>query len=135
MVLALRERGFARELLEWRWSGATLLTAEISAARYVIRCDWHEALAHAEIRDVGGSRRVEVGSFPSVGEARAACDRHAAGLCVREEAAVPVEVRIAKVRKPARVAKPERPRPALSERERRAFDHAMASLSAVLGEE
>jgi hypothetical protein len=72
----------------------------VSRARYVIRCERHEALAHAELRDVGGARRVEVGSFRSVGEARAACERHAAGLCVREQAAVPVDVRIAPVRKP-----------------------------------
>jgi ABC-type uncharacterized transport system substrate-binding protein len=44
------DRGWAGRLLEWRWAGS-LLTAEVSAARYFIRCDRREALAHAEVRD------------------------------------------------------------------------------------
>jgi hypothetical protein len=67
--------GWAQELLAWRAGVGRVVSAEISAGRYFIRADRHEAIAHAEVRDVGGRRRVEIGSFRTVGEARAACER------------------------------------------------------------
>jgi hypothetical protein len=77
------DRGWAGVLLSWRWAGP-VLTAEISAVRYFIRCGRHEALAWGELRDVGGRRRVEVGSFPSVSVARAAFELDAQLRCRRE---------------------------------------------------
>jgi hypothetical protein len=79
----MRDRGWARVLLGWHWSGA-LLTAEISAARYFIRGERHEILCWAELRDVSGRRRAEIGSYRSVAEARAAAERDAALRCRRE---------------------------------------------------
>jgi hypothetical protein len=84
----MRDRGWARVLLGWHWSGA-LLTAEISAARYFIRGERHEILCWAELRDVSGRRRAEIGSYRSVAEARAAAERDAAlpaGGCCRTRA-------------------------------------------------
>jgi hypothetical protein len=87
--------GWAGTLLQWHWTGA-LLTAEVSVARYFIRGERHEIVAWAEIRDVCGRCRVEIGSFRSVGEARAACERDAERRCRREgEERGPVDVRIA----------------------------------------
>jgi hypothetical protein len=92
------DRGWAQRLLEWRWSGS-LLSAEISCARYFIRCDWHEALAWGEVRDPGGRYRVEVGSFPSVGLARGACERDAERRLRRDrDERGPVDVRISRGR-------------------------------------
>ena len=92
-----RAERFAGELLSWGWSGAVLV-AEISAARYVIRGERHEVLAHAELRDVGGRRRIEIGSFATVSAARAACELHAAALCRREDERPAIDVRIARGR-------------------------------------
>jgi hypothetical protein len=90
-----RDRGWAGDLLSWRWSGA-VLTAEVSAARYVIRGERHEVLAHAEVRDPGGRYRVEIGSFASAALARAACERDVQLRVRREgEERGPVDVRIA----------------------------------------
>lgn len=181
MAVALRDRGWAQTLLQWRWEGATLLTAEIAVARYFVRGDPHEILAWCELRELGSWRRCEVGSFPAAAAAKAACERHAAGLCVREPEmrnrdnrrssnvaiATPPRESSRKPAKPARatfdtVSKAERPRepgglvtatkparvawgtsPACVQRRARreplseleAFDHALASLSAVIGEE
>lgn len=104
MVL-VRER-FAGTMLSWEWRGVQL-EAALARCRYYVRGERHEAVAWAEIRDVGGARRVEVGSFPSVAAARAACERHAAGLCVREQEPVPVDVRISPARASSR--KPAKP--------------------------
>jgi hypothetical protein len=79
------DRGWAQRLLEWRWEGLRQ-TAETSRARYVIRGERHEVLAWCEVRDVGGRRRVEIGSFPSVALARAACETDAAARCRRDDA-------------------------------------------------
>jgi hypothetical protein len=78
------DRGWARQLLTWSWAGP-VLTATISAARYFIRVERHEVLAWAELRDLAGRYRVEVGSFPSVALARAACERDAERRCRRSE--------------------------------------------------
>jgi hypothetical protein len=100
--MAINGRGWAGALLSWRWAGS-LLTAEISAAKYFIRCDRHEALAWGELRDLGGRYRVEVGSFPSVGLARAACERDAQRRCRREvEERGRVDVRISPGRRRVR---------------------------------
>jgi hypothetical protein len=64
-------------MLTWTWRGV-LLTAEVSRAKYFVRADRHETTAWAELRDVGGRRRIDIGSFASVGAARAACEADAA---------------------------------------------------------
>ena len=56
--------GWAANLLDWAWSGA-VLTAEASRARYVLRAERHEVIAWGELRDVGGRRRIDIGSFHS----------------------------------------------------------------------
>jgi hypothetical protein len=72
------------------------LEASIARCTYFIRGDPHEIVAWAEVRDVGGRRRVEIGSFRSVVEARGACERDAVARCRREaEERGPVDVRIA----------------------------------------
>jgi hypothetical protein len=70
------ERGWARVLLSWRACGPQLLEAEISLARYFVR-GGHEIVAHAEVRDLDGRHRVEIGSFKSVAAAQAACEQDA----------------------------------------------------------
>jgi hypothetical protein len=83
------DRGWACVLLSWGWSGS-VLTAEISAARYFVRGDRHEVLAWAELRDLGGRRRIEVGTFGAVAPACAACELDAERRCRREGADVDV---------------------------------------------
>jgi hypothetical protein len=78
-----KAKSWAQRLLVWGWVGP-LLTAEVSRARYFIRADRHEVLAWAELRDLDGRRRVEIGSFPSVALARAACERDAQLRCRRD---------------------------------------------------
>ena len=85
--------GWASALLSWGWRGA-LLVSEISTARYFVRCDRCETTAWAELRDPGGRRRVEIGSFGSVALARAACERDAARRCRRDGADGDVDVRV-----------------------------------------
>ena len=86
---------WASALLSWGWRGA-LLVSEISVARYFVRCDRCETTAWAELRDPGGRRRVEIGSFSSVALAKAAAERDAQLRCRRErEERGPVDVRIA----------------------------------------
>ncbi len=75
--------GWAQQLLAWRAAGPALLTAEVSRALYFVASGPHEVLAHAEVREWGGRRRVEIGSFASVGEAQAACERDAERRCRR----------------------------------------------------
>jgi hypothetical protein len=77
-------RGWAGVLLSWRWDGV-LLTAEVARVRYFVRGERHEVIAWAEARDLGGRRRVEIGSFRSVGDARGACERDAERRVRREE--------------------------------------------------
>jgi hypothetical protein len=89
------ERGWAGDLLSWRRAGASL-TAEVSRARYFIRAERHEVVAHAEVRDVGGTWRADLGSHRTVAAARAACEKDAAARCRRDPVAGgPVDVRIA----------------------------------------
>jgi|SRR5262245_29555863 len=89
-----RRKPWAGELLQWVWRGR-LLEGSIARAKYVIAVQPHEVLAHVELRDVGGRRRAEIGSFASVGEARAACERDAVARCRRDrEERGPVPVRI-----------------------------------------
>ena len=87
--------GWASDLLTWSVAGP-LLTSEVLRARYFIRIDAHEVIAWGDLRDLGGRRRVDIGSFPTVALARAACERHAAAVCRRDrDARGPVDVRIA----------------------------------------
>ena len=85
--------GWASALLSWGWRGA-LLVSEISTARYFVRCDRCETTAWAELRDPGGRRRIEIGSFGSVALARAACELDAARRCRRDGADGDVDVRV-----------------------------------------
>jgi hypothetical protein len=72
-----RERGSAQRLLLWR-DGPLGLEAEVSATKYFLGVGPYEVAAWAEVRDWGGRRRVEVGRFSSLPEAKAACEQHAA---------------------------------------------------------
>ena len=95
------ERGWAgRLLVDWRWQGARLQVSEISAGRYLIWVDPHEVTAWCEVREPGGRRRCEVGSFPSVAAAKAGCERDAQSRCRREDAheRPPVGVAIGRAR-------------------------------------
>ena len=70
--------GWAGRLLEWRSAGAgPLLTAAISHCTYYVGAERREVLAWAEVRDLDGRHRVDIGSFPSVALAQAACERDA----------------------------------------------------------
>ena len=69
--------------MTWSWRGVQL-EAGITRAKYFIRGEQHEVIVWAELRDLDGRRRVEIGSFRSVGEARAACEREAQLRCRRD---------------------------------------------------
>ena len=87
--------GWAQRLLAWEWRGVQLV-AEISRAKYYVRLPGREILAHAEVRAPGGRYRVDVGSFASMGLARAACERDAERRCRRDREERPAgDVRIA----------------------------------------
>jgi hypothetical protein len=77
------------------------LEAGIARAKYFIRGERHEVIAWTKLRDLDGRRRVEIGSFRSVGEARAACEREAQLRCRRdsEERPAAVDVRISPSRR------------------------------------
>jgi hypothetical protein len=68
---------WASDLLSWEYR-PPLLVAEVSRARYLLRVDPHEVIAWCELRDVSGGRRIEIGSYPAVSAAKAACERDAA---------------------------------------------------------
>jgi hypothetical protein len=137
----MRDRGWAGVLLSWRWAGS-LLTAEISAARYFVRSERHEVVAWCEVREPGGRYRIEVGTFGSVGDARAACEADAQLRCRRDqEERAPVDVRIARRRRVAAKADKGRelaggnyrPREAVVERDAgEALDAALAAFAGVL---
>ena len=82
----MADRGWAADLLSWRQAGGSL-TAEVSRARYFVRAEAHEITAHAEVRDLGGRYRIEIGTYPTVALARAACEKDAAARCRREPVA------------------------------------------------
>jgi hypothetical protein len=65
----------------------------------VIQSERHEVLTWAEVRDLGGRRRVEIGSVPSVAAARAACEADAQRRLRRQPDDTPVDVRIAQPRR------------------------------------
>ena len=67
---------FAQQLLAWEWRGVQLV-AEISRCRYFVRGERHEIIAWAEVRDVSGGRRCDIGSFRDVAAAKAACEADA----------------------------------------------------------
>jgi hypothetical protein len=87
-------RGWAGRLLNWSWRGVQL-EAEVARVKYFVRADRCEALAWAEVRDVDGRHRAEVGSYRTVVEARAACERDCELRCRRAgEERGPVSVAI-----------------------------------------
>ena len=92
------ERAWASALLAWELRGQQLV-AEISRCRYFCRAHGREVLAWCEPRDVSGRRRCDIGSYPTVAAAKAACELHAAARCRRDREAtdthVSVDVRIA----------------------------------------
>ena len=87
--------GHAQQLLEWRWAGLQL-EAQIARCTYFCRAHGREVLAWCELRDISGGRRCDIGSFPSVALARAACEADAERrVRAGERVAGPVDVRIA----------------------------------------
>jgi hypothetical protein len=145
--------GFARELLAWEWR-PPLLIAEMSRARYFLRAERCEVLAHVELRELGAARRCEIGSFGDLAAAKAACEADALQRLRRDEESRPVAVQIGRLRGSSRkLAKPERPKPARAPRrawgtspeydqrrrrregDRPDLDAALAAFSGVLGEE
>jgi hypothetical protein len=154
--MTLRER-FAQQLLVWTWRGVQL-EASISRCAYYVRASGrYEVLAWAEVCDVGGRYRIEIGSFPSVAAARAVCEADAQRRCAREqEERPPVSVAIGRVRGGAprgnrNAAKYKagkgrelpggnyRPRDPVVARDLReglaAFDAALAAFADVVGDE
>ena len=101
------DRGWAGRLLAWRAGPGRLLEAEVSRARYFVRAEPHEVLVWAEVRDLDGRRRVDLGSFGAVAPAQAACELDAERRCRqpgRAEERAPVDVRIAPNRRGPRKA-------------------------------
>jgi hypothetical protein len=90
------DRGWAQRLLQWRPDFGQRLRAEVSAARYFVELWGCEFIAWAEPRELGGRRRIEVGTFGTVDEARAACERDAQQRLQREPVRGPVSVAISK---------------------------------------
>jgi hypothetical protein len=72
----------------------------MSRARYFVDPGLHEVLAWAELREHGGKYRIEVGTFRTVAEARAACERDAERRCRREGEPLPgrLDIRVARGR-------------------------------------
>jgi hypothetical protein len=123
--------GWARELLAWRAGAGRLLTAEISAARYFVRGDRHEVLAWAELRDVGGRRRIEVGVFGSVAAARGACELDAERRCRRGAEDRPaVDVRIS----PGRRRRERARAPEVARDPGEALDEALRAFADVIAD-
>jgi hypothetical protein len=89
---------WAQRLLEWQRVGPRL-EAEISAAKYFVFESLYEVAAWAEVRDLGGRYRQDVGVFGSVAEAQQACELDAQRRLRREEDRGPVDVRIASGRR------------------------------------
>ena len=96
------DRGWAAQLLSWRWRGMRL-EGEMARCRYFVRPVSGEVIAWGELRDVSGGRPLEVGSFANVGAARAACEADAQRRVQREaEERAPVDVRISRGRRRVR---------------------------------
>jgi hypothetical protein len=96
---------WAQQLLTWTWAG-NQLRSQIARCTYHVQAFGPEILAWAMRADISGGRRVDVGSYPTVSAAKAACDLHAAALCRREADGTivppergPVDVRIAPPRR------------------------------------
>jgi hypothetical protein len=124
--------GWAGTLLSWRWEGS-VWRAEVSRARYFVRADRHKVFAWAEVRDVGGRCRVEIGTFATVAAAQVACERDAAVRCRGEsEERGPVSVAIGRVRR----GRARDGVPAVEERPAgEALDAALAAFAEVVGED
>jgi hypothetical protein len=71
------DRGWASRLLAWRWRGLWLEGRGVARCVYFVRPVSGETLAWAEISDLGGTYRIDVGSFPNVSAARAGCEADA----------------------------------------------------------
>jgi hypothetical protein len=96
---------FAQQLLSWEWRGVQL-EAAIPRCTYFCRTHGREVIAWCELRDISGGRRVEIGSFPSVAAAKAACELHAAAWCRRDrEEHGPVSVAIGRKRRAVKADK------------------------------
>jgi hypothetical protein len=91
--VAERERKWAQRLLVWQprelWE-----EAETAHVKYFVAAGPYEVQAWAEVRDWDGRRRVNIGTFGTVAEAKAACDAHAAARLRREKDAAPPDIRI-----------------------------------------
>jgi hypothetical protein len=89
-----RERGWAGELLTWQ-QAPLWQEAETGRAKYFVAAGPYEVQAWAEVRDWDGRRRINIGTFAGVAEAKAACDAHAAARLRREKDAATPDIRIA----------------------------------------
>lgn len=99
--MARVDRGWAAAQLSWEWHGVCL-EASIARCRYYVLPRGRELIVWGELREPGGRKRIDIGSFPDVGQAKAACERHAAGLLAERADAAgdrPVDVRIVPVRR------------------------------------
>ena len=80
----------------WREEVGPRLQAEVRHVRYFLRQRGRTRLSPGlRWGDWDGRRRVNIGTFGTVAEAKAVCDAHAAALLRREREAGPVDVRIA----------------------------------------
>jgi hypothetical protein len=88
-------RGWASELLTWQ-QAPLWQEAETGRAKYFVAAGPYEVQAWAEVRDWHGRRRVNIGTFVGVAEAKAACEQHAAARLQQErDDPGPADVRIA----------------------------------------
>jgi hypothetical protein len=72
----LEREVWATRLLQWAERGLRL-EAETGSARYFVTGGPYEAIAWCEVKELGGRRRVELGSHGSVRLACDACERDA----------------------------------------------------------
>lgn len=87
-------RGLAGELLTWQ-QAPLWLEAETGRAKYFVARGPYEVQAWAEVRDWDGRRRVNIGTFAGVAEAKAACEQHAAARLQQKRDDPGPDVRIA----------------------------------------
>ena len=126
------DRGWAGRLLAWRAGPGRLLEAEVSRARYFVRAEPHEVLVWAEVRDLDGRRRVDLGSFGAVAAAQAAAEKDAQLRCRTSELEErpAVDVRISPGRR--RRERARAPAPVVERSAGEALDAALRAFAGVI---
>jgi hypothetical protein len=102
MTRAIRARPaepWATTLLTWQPRERGEQAAECSRATYFVQPWGLEVLATIELHDKGGTYRLQIGSYGSVRDAKAACERDAQRRLRREAEPERVDIRIAQPRR------------------------------------